>query len=102
MEQEHEMSKKIQLPDEVLEMVSGGIFTLDGKKVDMHSHNIDGITLKTDQGLMFYPWTDRAHEEFSTYGMGDKVFGPKVAFKERLDKHEYRLEDYTGEPYLLK
>lgn len=92
------MSAKQQLPDELMELVSGGTFTLGGQDITK-IEKIDnrGIILETSEGLMRYPWNDRAKEEHpgGLFGGADSF----AMFAKSMPGKTFRLEDYTGDPY---
>lgn len=90
------MSKKMQLPDDLLDAVSGGVFTYRGEEVTRVSKiNLIGIEVETAQGRMLFPWSEKGHDEFLGIFGVDKEKAAMATF----DRHrEYPLEEYTGNP----
>ncbi|MDD3311102.1 hypothetical protein [Pseudodesulfovibrio sp.] len=89
------MSDKIPLPDELLDALSGGVFTYQGEITQVHRISRRGIEAETAQGRMFFPWSDKAYREFSTLG----GINEKEAMVAALVQHkEYRLEEFAGIP----
>lgn len=91
------MTEKTELPDEVLDIISGGVFTYQGQKMTKIGRINDfGMEVKTADGTLFFPWNDKAKETF-----GKTFFGtnPYKAGAAALDPQtEYKLEDFAGDP----
>ncbi|MEF2230632.1 MAG: hypothetical protein V3571_06865 [Pseudodesulfovibrio sp.] len=90
------MSKKTQLPDELLDALSGGVFTYQGQGLTrIGKIGPSGIEAETAQGRMFFPWSDKAREDFKG-GFGVDQMKAMMA---GLDfKKQYALEEYAGAP----
>lgn len=53
------MSDKVQLPDELLDMISGGVVTINGETLDNITSDNDGYYITTKQGGEYqYLFTD--------------------------------------------
>lgn len=93
------MTEKIQLPDEILDMVSGGVLTLNGHSVDGMSIGLNNngdvsIDVHTSKGYfrhvisppegeswnVFHHWRDRLtsvhRDKSSTYSLDNFGFEP--------------------------
>ena len=77
-------------------MISGGVFTFQGKEVTQFEKINDfGVQFATKDGSMFFPWNDHARETF-----GSTYFGTDYlkALKAMGESRKYKLEDFTGDP----
>ena len=79
------MSKKTALSEEQLDMISGGVFTFQGKEVTQFEKINDfGVQLATKDGSMFFPWNDHARETFGSTFFGTdylKAMGESKKYK---------------------
>lgn len=62
------MSKKMQLPDEMLDLIAGGKIVIEGQVVTDLKCDLEGATATTAQGTYSFKWNKDADfsEEFRT------------------------------------
>ncbi|MDD3311101.1 hypothetical protein [Pseudodesulfovibrio sp.] len=90
------MTKKMALPDDVLDALSGGVFTYQGTEVRrINKISLIGIEAETAQGRMLFPWSEKGHNEFLGIFGVDKEKAAAAMFDRNK---EYRLEEYAGNP----
>jgi len=91
------MSQKMQLSDEMLDALSGGVFTYKGQSITQISKiNQHGIEAETAQGKMFFPWSHKAFQEFTPICNIDEK---AVMVAALVQGREYPLEDYASKPF---
>lgn len=68
------MDKKEQLPDEILDAVAGGAFTLAGQPVTDLSITGDGISISVAGQTFSQEWSEKEKAEFASNPKGFSVF----------------------------
>jgi len=91
------MSKKTELSDDQLDLLSGGVLTYQGSSVSEFGKVTGwGVEVKTSDGWMQFPWNDKARKEFPGFFGGTD--GGKLIFSKSMTFDRIALEDYTGDP----
>lgn len=89
------MSKKMQLPDELLDAVSGGVLTYGGEPVtgiDICTDGFEITTAKGTEGVLFSPSMQKAFDS------GDPAFDQMIDGLQKLqgDSGKHSLEQLLG------
>lgn len=89
------MSKKMQLPDELLDMVSGGTLTFGGQPVTDFTICTDGFEITTAKGTEGIKFNESFQK---AYDSDDGQFDKLISGLETLhnDSGNYSLEDLLG------
>ncbi len=92
------MSKKMQLPDELLDMVSGGTLTYGGQPVTDFTICTDGFEITTAEGTEGTEGIKFNDSFQKAYDSGDGQFDQMISGLEKLhnDSGNYSLEDLLG------
>jgi len=89
------MAQPFELSDDLLDAISGGVFTYQGETTQIHRINQQGIEAETAEGRMFFPWSYKAFQDFSTAGHIDEIETMVAAL---VQGREFRLEEYARKP----